>query len=259
MPHQKWKPIMLVHIYRYAKAGMSEIAMYKALGVSRRLWHLWWTEKHPEIKEVIELAHSEGGETLVDYLFRRLSPEVRDVWARITMLEKEPNGIVKIEQILSDHGVGVRQQLFLHALMSSAYSPSWACAKVNIDKSTFRDWKDKDPRFAEMVNDVEWHKKNFFEECLVDLVASHDTAAVLFANKTVNRDRGFGQHVQHEVSGQVLHGVVDMSDLIPYMTKDVQDGLLVAIQKRDEAQLQARAILPVEKMLEMDMNKLPGG
>lgn len=260
-PKTEWKPIWLVMIYKYARAGMSDLSIMKTLGIASVTWHRWMrVEGHmkPELAEALQIARSETSQTLADYMFRRLPEPVKDVWSRMVAWEEEPNGIVKIEQILSDHGVAVRQQLFLHALMSSSYSPSWACAKVNIDHTTYELWIDKDPNFAQMVKDIEWHKKNFFEECLTDLVAARDTTAVIFANKTINRDRGFGQHVNVEVSGTVMHGVLDMAELIPYMSKEVQEGLLEAIHKRDDALTQTKGRpVPVEKMLEADIAKLP--
>lgn len=232
----KWKPIHIVQVYRMVKAGMQDIDICRSLHVSQKSYIQWQREK-PELAEAISIARKEmsDGETFPDWIYSRLSPELREIWQQICHWHRKRNGVSQIEMILSDHGKIVRQQLFLYALCVSAFSASVACQRVNITKRTLDEWISSDPNFAELVEELQWHKGNFFEESLVRLVKEGNPAAILFANKTFNSARGYGARMSVDVnhSGSVLHGVVDLSELIPFLTEPCKLELLEAIRKRE--------------------------
>ena len=58
-----------------------------------------------------------------------------------------------------------------------------------------------------MIEEIEWHKCNFFEEALVDLVAMRNPGAVMFVNRTKNADRGYSEKIQVEHSGAIATSV----------------------------------------------------
>jgi hypothetical protein len=235
---RKWKPIYLVQIYRMVRLGISDVDICKGLKISRQA--LWlWNKERPELREAIALARKElaDHESLPAWIYSRLTPELKVLWKKIQNFEKEPGGtgIARIELLLQDEGKRTRQQLFLYALCVSRFSPSLAMKKVNIAKRELDYWIANDLEFAQLVEEVQWHKGNFFEDALVKLVKEGNPAAILFANKTFNGVRGYApkSQVDVNVSGQVMHGVLDLGDLMPLLTEATRLELLTAIRRRD--------------------------
>lgn len=234
----RWKPIFLVHIYRMLRLGIEEVPMCQSLGFSRKTFWVWQQEK-PELAECVALARKEYGESqdFPSWVYNKLSPELKKLWDKIKVFEKEPNGIAKIELMLQDNGKRVRQQLFLHALVVNRFSPSAAMSKVNVGKKEFDSWLRNDVDFALLVDEIQWHKGNFFEECLINLVSEGNPAAVLFANKTFNRTRGYGDRrqldVYHSGGVDVNVGVVDLSEIMCDLSHSAKMELLEAIRAKD--------------------------
>lgn len=247
----KWKPIMLVTVYRLVRLGIAEIEVCKELKVSRRTFLDWKTE-HPELAECLAIAGKEleDGKSFPRWIYSKLTPEVRKVWDAIQKVTEENNGFGKIELILQDHGKRVRQQLFLYALCLSDFSASEAMARVHISKWDLDRWCEEED-FKKLLEEIGWHKGNFFEQALVGLVKEGNPAAVLFANKNYNRDRGYGSHSTVDVnhSGQVLHGVVDLAEIMSELSETTKLELLTIIRKREEARNAAPAT-PQQKMLD---------
>lgn len=259
-PKSPWKPIMVVRTYKMARLGMQELEIARSLGVGSRTW--WqWKQQYPELQEAIDMAgkEREGGQTLPEWVYSHLEPDLQKLWDDIGKWEKQPNGVNKIELMLSDSGKRVRQQLFLHALCSLSFSPSRALQKVHLTKIELNNWINNDPEFARLVEEIDWHKGNFFEESLVQLVQQGEKGAVIFANKTYNAQRGYGVKAKLDVhhTGQVghLHAVLDLADLIPYLKDTTRDELLEAIEKR-EAVMSPRQ-LTAQELVSSSIANLP--
>lgn len=240
----KFRPILLISIYRHAKVGLPEHGIAAVLGIQLNTWKAW-KKKFPEITEALELGrteHKHGGDWH-QFIYDRLSPDVRELWDKIEEYDQYPNGVVQIEKILSTHGKLVRQQLFLYALIHNNFSASRAMAKVNISKDVMDDWINNDPTFAKLVEEIQWHKKNFVEESLLRLIAGGDTSATIFANKTLNKDRGYTQSIEVKHSGEINHNVTatfDLDDL--EVSKECKLEVLEALRKRDEKAKQAKML-----------------
>lgn len=243
----KWKPIFLVHAYRLARAGFADSYIQQELKVSIQSF-INWKKKVPELVEALEIARSERKtcSTFADYCLERMPEHLQEVWKRLEMLEKEENGVVQIEQMLSDSGKAVRQRLYIHALIACSFSPSRAGAKVGVDKRMLDGWIEEDPAFRELVEEISWHKGNFFEENLVELVSRGDTSATLFANRTWNKDRGYGNSLNVNVKGKVdvQHSVVDLAELMPFLTHETKLELLEAIRRREDAK-NTQTLIPI--------------
>lgn len=254
-----WSPILLVRVYRLARLGMCDSDICKELGVSRQTFHRWIREK-PELAEAMRMAEKERseGETLPEWIYRQISPELREVWDQVRAWHREENGVLKIEMLLADKGVRVRQQLFLHALCVCRFSASHALRMVNVSKREFDQWVSSDPCFSELVQEVEWHKGNYFERQLVKLVQEGNPQAVIFANKTLNSTRGYGARMKMDVqhSGAVLHGVMDLGDLLPYLSADTRLQVLEAIRRREKEKA-SRELAPVEVLSHTIAEGLP--
>ena len=115
----------------------------------------------------------------------------------------------------------------MYALAATTYSASKACVMLNISKKTFEYWC-QDPEFHELWSEIEWHKKNFCEDKLMELVANGWPAAVIMVNKTLNSDRGYGNKLQVTGSIQHTHVSIDLGRLnLPDEVMDVVVGAML--------------------------------
>lgn len=263
LPAGKWRSILLVSVYKWARLGLSDDAIRRQLLLANETFHEW-KRKRPELREALALGRKDAKAncTFAAYCYERLPEPLKEAWDKILLWESESNGVVKIEQMLVDGGEGLRQQLYLHALIHCNFSPSRAGVKVGVRRETIKRWLATDPTFAELVDEIQWHKGNYFEDQLVGLVAEGDPGAILFANKTFNRDRGYGAKVDVSVSGKVDHihtAAIDLSELTPYLTEAVQTALMDAIRKR-ELEGSKRKVIPVsqspEEQVVTQMNRM---
>lgn len=250
---------MLVEIYRMLKEDIPVMEICKTIKVSTVAYYKWMKKK-PEMRKVVELVQrereSEG--TFPQWIYSKLPAHLKELWDKITELEQdEVNGIGKIEILLQDHGRRARQQLFLHALCMSSFSPSQAMKKVNITRRELEVWK-TETEFAELIDEIQWHKGNFFEERLVDMCKEGNGPAIIFANKAYNKDRGYASRTEVEVNhtGTVMHGVLDLTELMPYLNEDQKVALLTAVRKREEdraRRLSAPVVIDMEAQINSEI------
>lgn len=226
MAKSLWKIKYIVDGYELAKSGMTEGNIAKTLGISLPTLHSW-KQKKASFRMALKrgrLTYKGKGKTastFIDYVFRRLTPELQVLWKKIRKLDKVKTGAERIEAILANRGVRVRQNLFIHAWTSSNFSISQALRKVNISRGTFDLWRN-DPEFAMLIEEINWHKKNFFEDHLCQLVKGGDTSATIFVNKTFNKDRGYNEKVDVDVnlSGETVHSIIKIDTLdLPIKTR----------------------------------------
>ena len=212
-----WKDEFLFIVYDLARGGMIESKMAKILGISLETFRRWESKKkhfRMAVKRGRKFFRKKDGSTFSykDFVVGRLSEDAREVWDKISRCDRVRNGVERIEAILSERGMRMRQQLFVKAWFSSNFSFSAALRKVNISRSTFELWK-KDPEFLGLVEEMGQIQGDFFEEHLVMLVAGGDTSATLMANQTYNKKRGYGAKVEVEVSGNIQHNVIQIDTL----------------------------------------------
>jgi len=238
----KYLPTMPLQMYRMLKAGLQVQEVLKTWNVGRTLLYNYWRKQYPELREAMDIAEEElrQDRELPEYIYQRLRPELKALWDKIKRFDREKDGQAKIELLLMDGGKRVRQQLFLHALCMLNFNASEALSKLRMTKRELDKWIMEDQDFCNLVEEIDWHKANFFETALVQLVKEGVPAAVVHANRTYNRERGYGVVNRHEVSGtvgvdgKVLVGVLDLTELMPYMNESVKLGVLEAIRAKEE-------------------------
>lgn len=211
-----------------------------------------WINRYPSLKKAKEFADSARGSksSFRSYVFEHLSEEASEVWEKIQFWYEqdmdedrhEKKGTKrntirtrqKVMQLLSSRGKPVRQEIFIHALVTSNFDMSSALRITGTSRSTLYEWMEED-EFRKLVQEIEFHKKNFFEKALLDLVGMGNPAAVIHVNKTVNADRGYGDKVELNHTGSISMAV-SFEDLEPYMSIDIRKGVLEAMRKREEEQ-----------------------
>uniref|UniRef100_A0A6M3IWN1 Uncharacterized protein n=1 Tax=viral metagenome TaxID=1070528 RepID=A0A6M3IWN1_9ZZZZ len=236
--NSKYQDEFLIRIYDMARQGKTDIEISKALNITRQTLRVW-TQDIDAVKDALEKGRTPLKNiqciSFRDYVYTRLSPELKELWDRLHLCEKEKNGILKIETLLKNAGVHARQHIFIYALIVNNFSVSAACRVANISRVTFHEWK-KNKDFTNLVDWLHECKKDFFEDALVNLVKTGDTAATIFANKTLNRDRGYDDKQRVEFSGDVKfsHDKISLDDLD--VDLETKKKLLTQIQKRKQAE-----------------------
>lgn len=219
-----WNDSYYVKSFRLAQEGKTDTRISKILGIHVKTFKKYVKTK-PALKAALEAARGTGGvATFHEYVFNRLDPNLQETWNRIKEWETAKDGYQRTIALLDRRGMRVRQDLFLHALVSTNFCVSEACRMVLVSKRTFHDWITTDERFAELIEEMQWHKKNFFEGALMGLVAEGDTHAVIFANKTQNADRGYSEKKEHThtIAGRIEHDhtIVNIDDMkLPLETR----------------------------------------
>ena len=88
---------------------------------------------------------------------------------------------------------------FLEVLRKALGNVSVACKSFGIDRQTYYNWCKEDPEFAAKCEEVKEVRKDFIESALDKRIQAGDTAAIIFAAKTICKDRGYVERVENEV------------------------------------------------------------
>lgn len=216
-PNGKFRASFYVAAYRLARDGLSDKQVAKALGVAGNTLRTWCARR-PALKEALAEARDNRDHldttTFHEYIFNHLSPKLQDLWNAINECENLTNGVERIDALFRGHGIRARQHLFLYALTQSLFNTSAALRKLAIPRKTFEGWCANDPVFAEMVDEIHWHKNNFFEQAFMGRVAAGDTSAIIHAVKTRCRARGYNERIEVEHTGTIQHEhTVSVADL----------------------------------------------
>ncbi len=187
------------YIRTYNLAKVAAALEMSPIQIERRI------EKVPELKEAQELADRlrSKSSSLSNFVFRSLTKEAQETWEK---LQKSADNKETIQKIFSRKTKQIRQELFIHALVHSSYDLSTACRMVGMDRSALQKWK-HDLEFLQLMEEIQWHKKNFFESALVQLVEERHPGAVMFVNRTLNADRGYSEKLQINHSGEINSGL----------------------------------------------------
>ena len=192
-----------------------------------------YVARFPELAQARDLAIRRRGvrHSFAEYIFQHLSPEAQAIWEKIKFWESSNSAYDKINAILEGKSKQLRQELFIHAMVSSSWNPSEACRIVGVSRNLLERWKRHDLEFRQLIEEIQWHKRNFYEQALDDLVASGNPGAVMFVNRTVNADRGFNERIQLEHTGTIEVGFT-IEDLD--LDMDTRIKILDAIRRKGQ-------------------------
>lgn len=252
-PKQVWKDEFYFEIYEMVKQGATYEEIGNALGVKPGTINTKWLVEKPLLRHAVDRAMAvrkeakNGGDEFRTYLEERLPPKVKALYEEIEYWCDHAEGPEKIRALIAPHGNKMHQSLWLHAMIDTNFDTSEACRKVNVTKRLLDKWTEEDPDFPSLVDEVQWHKKNFFEKALIDMGTLRDSKAVVFANQTLNRDRGYGKSLDVKMSGTVTHAHV----VIPVEKLNLPLEVLMQIEQAMQGlpeQTAPRTPLPVKAL-----------
>jgi len=206
-----------------------------------------WIERFPELKEARDFAESQKKkQNLTTYMFEHLSPGTRKIWDEMMFYEDHKFSTEKFRKILEGKSKKIRQEIYLHALTMNGWNPSKASKIACVPMETAKTWVENDPIFRQILQEMEVHRKNFYENCLHDLAQNGNPGAIMFINRTLNANRGYNERMQinHQHSGEIRH--------VGYRVQDLE--LSMATRKEILKAVRARKIIDVE---EDDPKELP--
>lgn len=170
-----------------------------------------WRRKYPFFNYAVEEGRRirtlrNTGESIQEWVAGRLSPAARKVWDSIMFWQEHKDEYDKIREVIKPQSEHIRKTVWLHAFVKCRFSISSACRLVGISYHAVNQWR-QEGEFKKMVDEILAMQGDFIEEALMDLVAARDTGAVIFASRTKNRDRGYGDKIDVNHSGSIKHEV----------------------------------------------------
>lgn len=201
-----WNDEYYVRAYKLACEGAKDREIAETVGVGEARFKRWLSEK-PALQAAVDEGRrkredADGYKTaFFDYVEGRLPAQAKGVWEKIRVWDEQgsSNFEGKLETLLEGRGDRFRQHLWVQAMAFSHFDPREAGRLVGVGPATIKKWKEEDPGFEDVIYVLEEAKRDFCEAALMRLVHTGDTAAVIFANKTLNRKRGY------EVKSTITH------------------------------------------------------
>ncbi len=228
----KFEDTMYVTVYELARDGLPDTHIAKSLGVAYPTYANW-VKRRPALADAAARGrhHRDPGDefTFHNYVYDRLPDKLRATWDAIQECEKAENGIERIEALLGKSGIRARQHLFIYSLTQTQFNVSKSMRKLNIPRKDYQNWCANDPDFAALIDEIHFHKKNFFESAFIRQVHAGNILAVLHGVKTQCRDRGYNDKIEIQHSGTVTHNhTVSVTDLDLPVT--VRQTILAALR-----------------------------
>lgn len=203
--------------YKAAHQFSTDEEIAAELKTELRFFNLWM-KRYPAFKNAIEAGkrdsqkYAKTANPLTEYLLDQLEPETKELWNELKATDKDPLRI-QIQRAIADKGDYEQQKLLCFALASTAFDINKCCQLLGISKSRLDQWIASDVRFVGLWREMQWKKQNFVESALLGKVSEGDVKAIIFANQSLNKDRGYGNELK--VSGTInhIHGLIDLDKL----------------------------------------------
>jgi len=240
----KWSNDFIWKAYALAAQGESSVTIAKSIGVAASAL-IRWKKKHKALANAIAAgkkkkapkSNSDRSESMREYVHGRLPEDLKQVWTEIMGADTQGNilPMKRLNALLGNckDDQKARQTLWLYIWFESNFNQSEACRQMNISHNLVRNvWK-KDPDFFNLFNEMNKIKGDFYESAMVKGVRDGNPYLIAFANKTYNRDRGYGETLDINVSGTIQHNhVVSIEDL--NLPIEVRKQLLVAVREQQK-------------------------
>lgn len=235
-PHVKgWRDEHLFTIWEICRNGGTDRMIRDVLGISGATLTAWMRDV-PLLAEGMqrarELLESSAVERFFEYIHGHLPADLRALWEtmkrNVEDKDKLGGGLARNMELVAAEPVINQQHLFLHAYASSFFNASAAVRVLGISVRKLEVWQ-KDAGFRRLLEEVNFHKKGYFQNALMGLVEKGDPRAILFANERVNREE-YGRRIGLEISGKVevehQHKMIMMKDVADRLSFDTRQELL---------------------------------
>ena len=246
-------PSLYVRVYELAKSGLKRNSIAVSLKVTDAKLKGWMRSK-PALQEAYDkgaaAARGLGAYgAFKEFAYGRLPKKAQVLWDeldRIAGEEKYNTDQVEVRRRLGEmwrkveaSPVRVQQHLFLYALVHCDFVISSACRRVGVGPQLVEAWARNDRVFADLMAGVHKSKKDFFEECLIQLARNGDSGAIIFANRTLNKDRGYADRTTIDINNktEVTHKL-DLEALSPETKRALLEDLR---RKKEQLQLEDRS------------------
>lgn len=240
MPKVIWKEEFLAQAYRLARAGESDSSMAAAMGIHLNTLKQW-VKKRPSFAAMVEegrRARDQERSSLSQtsqahrYVHRRLPARLADFWATIKPAYADRSQLHLINLDVDSLAEEEQQLVYLHAVIECNYNHSRARMVCGLPLDRVNLWA-KDARMRRWLKEVEESKKDFVEEALMDLVARRETSAVIFAARTLCRDRGYSDKLQVDLRADDQTAI----DELRALTLEQRRLILEALEQKDRPRL----------------------
>ena len=239
---RKFQPTWYATAAILAHDGLPDTQIAACLGITEKTFQRA-RDKDPVLQDALSQGRQSreygNEETLAEYIFDRLPTNLQTLWKDVEecSTEKDADGV---ERLFRSWPVRVRQHLFIYALVSSTFNISASLRKLGLTYRMYEDWRTNDPGFKKLLQEVEEHKCNFFENAFIGRVAAGDTAAILHGVKTQCRSRGYNEKVEIVHSGSISSpDTVSIADLD--LDIETRKKVLDALRAKQTTDQQAKA------------------
>jgi hypothetical protein len=228
-----WQDSFYLLAYELARAGLEDKRIAQALGVDHHTLAAW-VKARPALREALAKGRNKAV-NFRDHVRGWLPPELRQLWDTLDQFDSAEDGPALAAALLEGQGAKARKHLFAYALVACNFNVSAASRKVGISHNLYYEWLRSDEEFRELIREIRSQVRDFFEAALVELVGRGIPSVVIFANKTFNRDRGYGDKPPEPPEGpRADPGVLDLASLD--LSPEVQAALLEAIRRHERGQ-----------------------
>lgn len=233
----KFRTTYYVRIYKMANTGLKDKQIAAQLGVRFSTFRSW-RKTDPAVRDALEQARAlapdgKAVDSLNNFVYQRLPRKLQPLWEAICEADEEPNGEKRLELLTKNCGRRAKQHLWLHALVVKHFNKNEACRVTNISKSTVDLWIQSDPEFMQLIDSIMEMKRDFIEGALMGLISQGDSAATIFAAKTLCKKMGYDPKVTVEVQGSMTHKHIDLNQLLDQMSIDTRKEIVKAFQQKN--------------------------
>lgn len=233
--------------------GLSPAKVAKILGLTATEFREW-TSRHPGLAYAVasaervlqaEKSTPRGAKRFANYALSRLPENLQQLWAQLLLPSDKGMGTGEFASIVLRRLPDREQQtVFVHALYTEAgFIVDKACQITGIGRGTFERWVKTDREFGELLRHLHECKKDFVEAPLLDLVAARNPAAVIHANRTLNRDRGYGDQLSVQVSGNIqVQQAVTLDQVYSRLSPETLEELLRVLREVQAIPVEATVV-----------------
>lgn len=231
----KWCDTFYVKAYQLAVGGMTDHAIGRAMGVKEDTFYKWVRSK-PALQDALNQARSKGAGTraFMRMVSQKIPDDLKKLWEDLSNEDDATRS--KAYTSLKDGDKRRTQSVWVHAYIVSNFNETRANEMTGIGEMTVYVWRKNDKDFKKLVEFIKQCRGDFCENALMEKIHEGDTASIIFANKTLNKDRGYDTRINVEVKGEIEHkNTISVKDLPPEKLREL---LELARSKKSLPQLE---------------------